>query len=47
MRYNFSVSSLTMIEPFWDIADDDQNNLVYQIMVDPMVKNKIEVYFLY
>ena len=47
MRFTFSVSYLTELEPFWDIPDDDQNNLVYQIMVDTLVKNKLEVYLIY
>lgn len=46
-RYNFRIGEFVGLEQFWEFNDDDQNNQVYQILVDTLPKNKIDIYFFY
>ena len=47
MRYNFSTSELLAMEEVWDYSDDDQGNDIFNILVDTLVKDKIEIYIVY
>ena len=47
MRRTFDFPELMQLDSVWDYNDDDQNNEIYGIYVDAMVKNKLDIYIVY
>ena len=47
MRYNFRTDGLLQVEPIWEFPDDDQNNKVYRVFFDTLVKGEIHLYILF